>query len=144
MRSCLVQEDKDVIVELSVAGYAPLPCHHVNEANIVELAIKKQKSLHYHKLCINCVTCTKHMYDIIFFCAPADINECKTGRNTCANDTVCFNLEGGYDCRCPHGHNCTGDCIHDNKVKHSGQIWVLDSDRCSVCSCQVRTRGRWI
>ncbi|KAM3870175.1 protein kinase C-binding protein NELL2a [Diretmus argenteus] len=66
-----------------------------------------------------------------------DINECKTGRNTCANDTVCFNLEGGYDCRCPHGHNCTGDCIHDNKVKHSGQIWVLDSDRCSVCSCQT-------
>uniref|UniRef100_A0A3P8VGP7 Neural EGFL like 2 n=1 Tax=Cynoglossus semilaevis TaxID=244447 RepID=A0A3P8VGP7_CYNSE len=66
-----------------------------------------------------------------------DINECKTGRNTCANDTVCFNLDGGYDCRCPHGHNCTGDCIHDNKVKHSGQIWVLDSDRCSVCSCQA-------
>lgn len=71
----------------------------------------------------------------------SDINECKTGRNTCANDTVCFNLEGGYDCRCPHGHNCTGDCIHDNKVKHSGQIWVLEADRCSVCSCQVRSRG---
>ncbi|XP_028305317.1 protein kinase C-binding protein NELL2a isoform X5 [Gouania willdenowi] len=66
-----------------------------------------------------------------------DINECKTGRNTCTNDTVCFNLEGSYDCRCPHGHNCTGDCIHDNKVKHSGQIWILDSDRCSVCSCQA-------
>uniref|UniRef100_A0A673Y3Q1 Neural EGFL like 2 n=1 Tax=Salmo trutta TaxID=8032 RepID=A0A673Y3Q1_SALTR len=66
-----------------------------------------------------------------------DINECKTGRNTCANDTVCFNLEGGYDCRCPHGRNCTGDCIHDNKVKHNGQIWVLDNDRCSVCSCQT-------
>ena len=84
------------------------------------------------------------MYDAIFFfpVLSTDINECKTGRNTCANDTVCFNLEGGYDCRCPHGHNCTGDCIHDNKVKHSGQIWVLDSDRCSVCSCQVRNRGR--
>ncbi|CAB1313997.1 unnamed protein product [Coregonus sp. 'balchen'] len=66
-----------------------------------------------------------------------DINECKTGRNTCANDTVCFNLEGGYDCRCPHGRNCTGDCIHDNKIKHSRQIWVLDNDRCSVCSCQT-------
>lgn len=96
-------------------------------ANIVDLVIKR--------LSRNCVTCTERMYD-----APTDINECKTGRNTCANDTVCFNLEGGYDCRCPHGHNCTGDCIHDNKVKHSGQIWVLDSDRCSVCSCQVRSR----
>lgn len=82
------------------------------------------------------------MYDVMLFVFPADINECKTGRNTCANDTVCFNLEGGYDCRCPHGHNCTGDCIHDNKVKHSGQIWVLDSDRCSVCSCQVMNRLR--
>uniref|UniRef100_A0A8C9R434 Neural EGFL like 2 n=2 Tax=Scleropages formosus TaxID=113540 RepID=A0A8C9R434_SCLFO len=65
-----------------------------------------------------------------------DIDECGTGRNSCANDTVCFNLEGGYDCRCPHGKNCTGDCIHDNKVKHNGQIWVLENDRCSVCSCQ--------
>lgn len=83
------------------------------------------------------------MYDVILVVLPTDINECKSGRNTCANDTVCFNLDGGYDCRCPHGHNCTGDCIHDNKVKHSGQIWVLDSDRCSVCSCQVRNRGRW-
>lgn len=83
------------------------------------------------------------MYDVICLVLPADINECKTGRNTCANDTVCFNLEGGYDCRCPHGLNCTGDCIHDNKVKHSGQIWVLDSDKCSVCSCQVRNGARW-
>ncbi|KAI1883418.1 hypothetical protein AGOR_G00231230 [Albula goreensis] len=65
-----------------------------------------------------------------------DIDECSTGRNSCANDMVCFNLEGGYDCRCPHGKNCTGDCIHDNKVKHHGQIWVLENDRCSVCSCQ--------
>lgn len=97
-----------------------------------------------------CVSYSKHMCDVLLFFlvfvlgggTPADINECKTGRNTCANDTVCFNLDGGYDCRCPHGHNCTGDCIHDGKVKHSGQIWVLDSDRCSVCSCQVRD-GCW-
>uniref|UniRef100_A0A6Q2ZCF6 NEL-like protein 2 n=1 Tax=Esox lucius TaxID=8010 RepID=A0A6Q2ZCF6_ESOLU len=65
-----------------------------------------------------------------------DIDECETGRHCCANDTVCFNVDGGYDCRCPHGQNCTGDCNHDNKHKHNGQIWVLDNDRCSVCSCQ--------
>uniref|UniRef100_A0A4X2KH45 Protein kinase C-binding protein NELL2 n=1 Tax=Vombatus ursinus TaxID=29139 RepID=A0A4X2KH45_VOMUR len=65
-----------------------------------------------------------------------DIDECSTGRHSCANDTICFNLDGGYDCRCPHGKNCTGDCIHNEKVKHNGQIWVLDNDRCSVCSCQ--------
>ncbi|XP_041934937.1 protein kinase C-binding protein NELL2 isoform X2 [Alosa sapidissima] len=66
-----------------------------------------------------------------------DIDECENGRHTCSNDTVCFNMDGGYDCRCPHGRNCSGDCNHDSKVKHNGQIWVLDSDRCSVCSCQT-------
>ncbi|XP_062338970.1 protein kinase C-binding protein NELL2 [Osmerus eperlanus] len=66
-----------------------------------------------------------------------DIDECDTGRHNCANDTVCFNVEGGYDCHCPHGRNCSGDCHHDDKVKHNGQIWVLEEDRCSVCSCQA-------
>ncbi|TRY55365.1 hypothetical protein DNTS_019037, partial [Danionella cerebrum] len=65
-----------------------------------------------------------------------DVDECEMGRHNCANDTICFNVDGGYDCRCPHGKNCTGDCAHDGKVKHNGQIWVLDDDRCSVCSCQ--------
>ncbi|XP_031439105.1 protein kinase C-binding protein NELL2 [Clupea harengus] len=65
-----------------------------------------------------------------------DIDECEGGRHTCSNDTMCFNMDGGYDCRCPHGRNCSGDCHFENKVKHNGQIWVLDSDRCSVCSCQ--------
>lgn len=68
---------------------------------------------------------------------PVDIDECGTGGHSCANDTICFNLDGGYDCRCPHGKNCTGDCVHNGKVKHNGQIWVLENDRCSVCSCQV-------
>lgn len=66
-----------------------------------------------------------------------DIDECVTGRHSCSNDTVCFNLDGGFDCRCPHGKNCSGDCIHEGKIKHNGQIWVLDNDRCSVCSCQA-------
>ncbi|XP_034260334.1 protein kinase C-binding protein NELL2 isoform X11 [Pantherophis guttatus] len=66
-----------------------------------------------------------------------DIDECGTGRHSCANDTICFNLDGGYDCRCPHGKNCTGDCIHEGKIKHNGQIWMLENDRCSVCSCQT-------
>ncbi|XP_065413694.1 protein kinase C-binding protein NELL2 isoform X10 [Chrysemys picta bellii] len=72
-----------------------------------------------------------------------DIDECGTGRHSCANDTVCFNLDGGYDCRCPHGKNCTGDCIHDDKIKHNGQIWVLENDRCSVCSCQQGEVDCW-
>ncbi|ELK08448.1 Protein kinase C-binding protein NELL2 [Pteropus alecto] len=72
-----------------------------------------------------------------------DIDECGTGRHSCANDTICFNLDGGYDCRCPHGKNCTGDCIHDGKIKHNGQIWVLENDRCSVCSCQQGEVDCW-
>ena len=27
-----------------------------------------------------------------------DIVECDTGRHSCANDTVRFNVDGGYDC----------------------------------------------
>lgn len=73
-------------------------------------------------------------YCVVF---SIDIDECATGRHSCSNDTVCFNLDGGYDCRCPHGKNCSGDCIHEDKIKHNGQIWVLENDRCSVCSCQV-------
>uniref|UniRef100_A0A4W3J3I9 NEL-like protein 2 n=1 Tax=Callorhinchus milii TaxID=7868 RepID=A0A4W3J3I9_CALMI len=65
-----------------------------------------------------------------------DIDECATRRHSCANDTICFNLEGGYYCRCPHGKNCTDDCVYEGKIKHNGQIWVLENDRCSVCSCQ--------
>ena len=78
---------------------------------------------------------SKHIACCLFL--AVDIDECGTGRHSCANDTICFNLDGGYDCRCPHGKNCTGDCIHDGKIKHNGQIWVLENDRCSVCSCQV-------
>lgn len=74
---------------------------------------------------------------IVLLLLAVDIDECGTGRHSCANDTICFNLDGGYDCRCPHGKNCTGDCVHEGKVKHTGQIWVLENDRCSVCSCQV-------
>lgn len=85
---------------------------------------------------------SKHVEFYCFFLA-VDIDECGTGRHSCANDTICFNLDGGYDCRCPHGKNCTGDCIHDGKVKHNGQIWVLENDRCSVCSCQVGTNKKF-
>ncbi|CAL8277731.1 unnamed protein product, partial [Gadus morhua 'NCC'] len=66
-----------------------------------------------------------------------DIDECETGRNSCAKDMTCVNVDGGYDCRCPHGKNCSGDCRFDDRVKHDGQIWVMDGDRCSVCSCQT-------
>lgn len=125
-------------------AYLSLPCSHVTEANVKELVVVKPKKDPISTSWAETVLPAPSICMMSsFFVLPADINECKTGRNTCANDTVCFNLEGGYDCRCPHGHNCTGDCIHDNKVKHSGQIWVLDSDRCSVCSCQVRNSGRW-
>lgn len=88
---------------------------------------------------------TEHILSTLaaFFFLTIDIDECGTGRHSCTNDTICFNLDGGYDCRCPHGKNCTGDCIHDGKIKHNGQIWVLENDRCSVCSCQVGIRKKF-
>ncbi|XP_067902605.1 protein kinase C-binding protein NELL1-like isoform X3 [Heterodontus francisci] len=65
-----------------------------------------------------------------------DIDECTTGMHSCWNDSVCVNLEGGFDCRCPFGEHCTGDCPHDEGLKHNGQVWTLTDDRCSVCLCQ--------
>ncbi|KAJ3612564.1 hypothetical protein NHX12_020835, partial [Muraenolepis orangiensis] len=52
-------------------------------------------------------------------------------------DMTCVNVAGGYACHCPRGRSCSGDCRFDSQVKHHGHIWVMDSDRCSVCSCQT-------
>ncbi|XP_060694596.1 protein kinase C-binding protein NELL1-like isoform X3 [Hemiscyllium ocellatum] len=65
-----------------------------------------------------------------------DIDECASGIHSCWNDSVCVNLDGGFDCRCPIGEHCTGDCPHDEGLKRNGQVWTLREDRCSVCSCQ--------
>ncbi|XP_059508163.1 protein kinase C-binding protein NELL1-like isoform X5 [Stegostoma tigrinum] len=65
-----------------------------------------------------------------------DIDECASGVHSCWNDSVCVNLDGGFDCRCPFGEHCTGDCPHDEGLKRNGQVWTLRDDRCSICSCQ--------
>ncbi|XP_055505149.1 protein kinase C-binding protein NELL1-like [Leucoraja erinacea] len=66
-----------------------------------------------------------------------DIDECATGLHSCWNDSVCINLEGGFDCRCPLGERCPGDCPQEEEEsKRNGQVWTLAGDRCSVCSCQ--------
>uniref|UniRef100_A0A8C1JKD0 Neural EGFL like 2b n=1 Tax=Cyprinus carpio TaxID=7962 RepID=A0A8C1JKD0_CYPCA len=106
-------------------GYVRIDDYSCTESCEGNLFRMKQSCCVY-LVCLWCLLC---------FCM-ADIDECEMGRHSCANDTVCFNVDGGYDCRCPHGRNCTGDCAHDGKVKDNGQIWVLDDDRCSVCSCQ--------
>nr|XP_014344650.1 PREDICTED: protein kinase C-binding protein NELL1-like [Latimeria chalumnae] len=65
-----------------------------------------------------------------------DIDECATRTHTCWNDSACVNLEGGFDCLCPSGPSCTGDCPHEGGLKRNGQVWTLKEDRCSVCSCK--------
>ncbi|XP_063293927.1 protein kinase C-binding protein NELL1 isoform X3 [Pelobates fuscus] len=65
-----------------------------------------------------------------------DINECALKTHTCWNDSACVNLEGGFDCLCPSGPSCTGDCPHEGALKRNGQVWTLKEDRCSVCSCK--------
>ncbi|KAM4617488.1 protein kinase C-binding protein NELL1 isoform 3-T3 [Discoglossus pictus] len=65
-----------------------------------------------------------------------DIDECALRIHTCWNDSACVNLEGGFDCLCPSGPSCTGDCPHEGGLKRNGQVWTLKEDRCSVCSCK--------
>ncbi|KAM8938732.1 protein kinase C-binding protein NELL1 [Pelodytes ibericus] len=65
-----------------------------------------------------------------------DIDECALRTHTCWNDSACVNLEGGFDCLCPSGPSCTGDCLHEGALKRNGQVWTLKEDRCSVCSCK--------
>ncbi|XP_071618744.1 protein kinase C-binding protein NELL1 isoform X8 [Heliangelus exortis] len=65
-----------------------------------------------------------------------DIDECALKTHTCWNDSACVNLAGGFDCLCPSGPSCSGDCPHDGGFKRNGQVWTLREDRCSVCSCK--------
>uniref|UniRef100_A0A670XZ28 Neural EGFL like 1 n=1 Tax=Pseudonaja textilis TaxID=8673 RepID=A0A670XZ28_PSETE len=65
-----------------------------------------------------------------------DIDECALKTHTCWNDSACINLAGGFDCLCPSGPSCTGDCPHEGGLKRNGQVWTLKKDRCSVCSCK--------
>ncbi|XP_065539483.1 protein kinase C-binding protein NELL1 isoform X5 [Lathamus discolor] len=65
-----------------------------------------------------------------------DIDECALKTHTCWNDSACVNLAGGFDCLCPAGPSCTGDCPHEGGFKRNGQVWTLQEDRCSVCSCK--------
>ncbi|XP_060118195.1 protein kinase C-binding protein NELL1 isoform X4 [Heteronotia binoei] len=65
-----------------------------------------------------------------------DIDECALRTHTCWNDSACVNLAGGFDCLCPSGPSCTGDCLHEGSLKRNGQVWTLKQDRCSVCSCK--------
>ncbi|CAM2115636.1 unnamed protein product [Caretta caretta] len=64
------------------------------------------------------------------------IDECALRTHTCWNDSACVNLAGGFDCLCPSGPSCTGDCPHEGGLKRNGQVWTLKEDRCSVCSCK--------
>ncbi|XP_029438400.1 protein kinase C-binding protein NELL1 isoform X5 [Rhinatrema bivittatum] len=65
-----------------------------------------------------------------------DVDECALKTHTCWNDSACVNLKGGFDCLCPSGPSCTGDCWHEEGLKRNGQVWTLKDDRCSVCSCK--------
>ena len=38
----------------------------------------------------------------------ADINECKTSKNTCINEDHCRNTDGSHECFCPHGQSGNG------------------------------------
>ncbi|XP_060033003.1 protein kinase C-binding protein NELL1 isoform X2 [Erinaceus europaeus] len=65
-----------------------------------------------------------------------DIDECALRTHTCGSDSACVNLAGGFDCLCASGSSCSGDCPHEGGLRRNGQVWTLNDDRCSLCSCK--------
>ncbi|XP_072015831.1 protein kinase C-binding protein NELL2-like [Amphiura filiformis] len=61
-----------------------------------------------------------------------DIDEC-TLDNTCDSKALCTNTEGGYECRCSPGGECSSHCFVDGKKKKHGSSW--DGEACESCSC---------
>ncbi|KAL6064426.1 hypothetical protein STEG23_020153, partial [Scotinomys teguina] len=62
------------------------------------------------------------------------IDECALRTHTCWNDSACINLAGGFDCLCPSGPSCSGDCPHEGGLKHNGQhIYALSTVLCPCC-----------
>ncbi|XP_065539482.1 protein kinase C-binding protein NELL1 isoform X4 [Lathamus discolor] len=98
-----------------------------------------------HQSCDENAICTNTVRGHSCTCKPGyvgngticrDIDECALKTHTCWNDSACVNLAGGFDCLCPAGPSCTGDCPHEGGFKRNGQVWTLQEDRCSVCSCK--------
>uniref|UniRef100_A0A4W5PNG3 Neural EGFL like 1 n=1 Tax=Hucho hucho TaxID=62062 RepID=A0A4W5PNG3_9TELE len=100
---------------------------------------------HNHSRCVNLpgwyhCECRNGFHDngsyLIDGSSCIDVDECATQTHTCWNDSVCVNLPGGFDCMCTSGPACSGDCLHEEGLKHNGQEWNLSLDRCSLCSCK--------
>uniref|UniRef100_A0A8C7U6K1 Neural EGFL like 1 n=1 Tax=Oncorhynchus mykiss TaxID=8022 RepID=A0A8C7U6K1_ONCMY len=100
---------------------------------------------HNHSRCVNLpgwyhCECRNGFHDngsyLIHGSSCIDVDECATQTHTCWNDSVCVNLPGGFDCMCTSGPACSGDCLHEEGLKHNGQEWNLSLDRCSLCSCK--------
>ncbi|XP_013981708.1 protein kinase C-binding protein NELL1 [Salmo salar] len=100
---------------------------------------------HNHSRCVNLpgwyhCECRNGFHDngsyLIHGSSCIDVDECATQTHTCWNNSVCVNLPGGFDCMCTSGPACSGDCLHEEGLKHNGQEWNLSLDRCSLCSCK--------
>ncbi|KAJ7986196.1 hypothetical protein DPEC_G00348270 [Dallia pectoralis] len=98
---------------------------------------------HNHSRCVNLpgwyhCECRSGFHDngsyLIDGGSCVDVDECATQTHICWNDSVCVNLPGSFDCMCTAGLACSGDCPHEEGLKHDGEEWNLD--RCSICSCK--------
>ena len=71
---------------------------------------------------------------LLLLLLPPDIDECSL-ENTCDKDAMCTNTDGGYECRCSPGGECSSACFVGGKKKKHGSSW--DGDGCETCSCLV-------
>lgn len=62
--------------------------------------------------CIGEYSTTLVVSFIYLFLIITDIDECRTGRAQCDNNSVCENTNGGYNCKCNHGYTkMNGHCL---------------------------------
>ena len=89
-----------------------------------------------------CTPGTQALYDHDTDPRCTDINECigEGQGHDCAAGTTCRNTPGGYECICNGGY-CDipkAHCTFAGYLYPDGaKIGSIDSDRCSVCECNV-------
>uniref|UniRef100_A0A8C9U320 EGF-containing fibulin-like extracellular matrix protein 1 n=1 Tax=Scleropages formosus TaxID=113540 RepID=A0A8C9U320_SCLFO len=96
-------------------------------------ALGNQTLLALHSAAQTAVTCLCPIF------LHADIDECTTGRHTCAADQICHNTWGSYTCQCKPGFQKSGDqCVdRDECLSRYCMHRCVNTEGSYYCLCNV-------